>query len=97
LISSDDEGLGEELQVIWELEPGAKVHEKMALPEPTGFDAPATVGVSSTALGFSTSVARRSRAISSAGETSDLTSLYTAAARITVSVRPTHLSKLRRW
>jgi hypothetical protein len=41
LISIDDEGLGEELQVIWELEPGAKVHEKMALPEPTGFDQPA--------------------------------------------------------
>jgi hypothetical protein len=41
LISIDDEGLGEELQVSWELEPSAKVHEKMALPEPTGFDAPA--------------------------------------------------------
>ena len=41
LTSIDDEGLGEELQVIWELEPGAKVHEKMALPEPTGFDQPA--------------------------------------------------------
>jgi len=28
LTSVDDEGLGEELQVIWELEPGACVHEK---------------------------------------------------------------------
>src|ERR1017187_2781794 len=43
----------------------------------------ATVDVSSTALGSSTSAARRSRAISSAGETSDPTSLYAAAARIT--------------
>ncbi len=29
------------IQVIWELEPGARVHEKMGLPEPTGFDDPA--------------------------------------------------------
>jgi superfamily II DNA or RNA helicase len=41
LRSVDDEGLGEELQVVWELEPGARVHEKMALPEPKDFDDPA--------------------------------------------------------
>jgi superfamily II DNA or RNA helicase len=40
LSSIEDDGLGEELQVIWELEPGACVHERVALPEPTGFDAP---------------------------------------------------------
>ncbi|NLX99274.1 MAG: DEAD/DEAH box helicase [Rhodopirellula sp.] len=40
LSSVEDDGLGEELQVIWELEPGATVIEKVALPEPTGFDAP---------------------------------------------------------
>src|SRR5436190_11491025 len=40
LSSVEDDGLGEELQVIWELEPGAKVIEKVALPEPTGFDPP---------------------------------------------------------
>ena len=28
------------LNVIWELEPGARVVEKVALPDPTGFDAP---------------------------------------------------------
>jgi len=28
------------LNVIWELEPGARVVEKVALPEPTGFDPP---------------------------------------------------------
>jgi hypothetical protein len=33
--------LGEELQVIWEIEPGARAFEKMELPEPKGFDQPA--------------------------------------------------------
>jgi SNF2 family DNA or RNA helicase len=40
LSSVEDDGLGEDLQVIWELEPGAAVIEKVALPEPTGFDPP---------------------------------------------------------
>ncbi|HJZ60183.1 MAG TPA: DISARM system SNF2-like helicase DrmD [Gemmataceae bacterium] len=40
LASVEDDGLGEELQVIWEIEPGAKVIEKVALPEPNGFDPP---------------------------------------------------------
>ncbi len=40
LSSVEDDGLGEELQVVWELEPGARVIEKVALREPTGFDAP---------------------------------------------------------
>ena len=40
LSSVEDDGLGEELQVVWELEPGAKAIEKSPLPEPTGFDAP---------------------------------------------------------
>ena len=41
LSSVEDDALGEELQVIWELEPGAYVHERMELPQPTGFDEPA--------------------------------------------------------
>jgi ERCC4-related helicase len=41
LSSVEDDALGEELQVVWELEPGAQVIEKVALPEPTGFDEPA--------------------------------------------------------
>src|SRR5438094_1553596 len=41
LLSVEDDALGEELQVIWEIEPGALVIEKVALPEPTGFDPPA--------------------------------------------------------
>jgi len=40
LSSVEDDGLGEELNVIWELEPGARVVEKVALPDPTGFDQP---------------------------------------------------------
>ena len=40
LLSVEDDALGEELQVVWEIEPGAKVIEKVALPEPTGFDSP---------------------------------------------------------
>jgi len=41
LTSIEDDALGEELQVIWEIEPGAHAFEKMELPEPTGFDHPA--------------------------------------------------------
>ncbi|NWJ98752.1 MAG: DEAD/DEAH box helicase [Chloroflexi bacterium] len=40
LSSVDDDAMGEELQVIWEIEPGAKIVEKNALPLPTGFDPP---------------------------------------------------------
>jgi superfamily II DNA or RNA helicase len=38
LSSIDEDGLGEELQVIWEIEPGAHVIEKAGLPAITGFD-----------------------------------------------------------
>ncbi len=34
LRSVEDDALGEELQVIWELEPGARAYEQMALPDP---------------------------------------------------------------
>ncbi len=40
LNSVEDDDLGEELQVIWEVEPGVSVIEKHALPVPTGFDTP---------------------------------------------------------
>lgn len=40
LSSVEDDGLGEELQVIWELEPGTKIHEKSTLPDPDSFDHP---------------------------------------------------------
>ncbi|HYF62669.1 MAG TPA: SNF2-related protein, partial [Herpetosiphonaceae bacterium] len=40
LSSVEDDALGEELQVIWEVEPGAQVIDHAALPAPRGFDAP---------------------------------------------------------
>lgn len=40
LTSIADDGLGETLQVIWELEPGATVRENLALPDVTAFDDP---------------------------------------------------------
>ncbi|MGE0528888.1 MAG: DISARM system SNF2-like helicase DrmD, partial [Bdellovibrionales bacterium] len=40
LSSVEDDGLGEELQVVWEIEPGAKIIERVALPDPTDFDSP---------------------------------------------------------
>lgn len=40
LSSVEDDGLGEQLQVIWELEPGTAVHEKPSLPSPDAFDRP---------------------------------------------------------
>src|SRR5580704_1660579 len=41
LVSVEDDALGEELQVIWELEPAARAFDKMELPVPKGFDPPA--------------------------------------------------------
>jgi len=40
LSSIEDDALGETLQVIWEIEPDARINEKSGLPEPTGFDSP---------------------------------------------------------
>lgn len=40
LSSVEDDALGEELTVIWELEPGARVHENSQLPQPDRFDPP---------------------------------------------------------
>ena len=40
LNSLDDETASEELQVIWEIEPGAEIIEKSSLPTPDGFDSP---------------------------------------------------------
>lgn len=40
LSSVEDDGLGEELHVVWEIEPGARVIERVALPEGGDFDEP---------------------------------------------------------
>ena len=41
LSSVEDDALGEELRVVWELEPGKSVLERASMPELTGFDEPA--------------------------------------------------------
>ncbi|QDU88394.1 RNA polymerase-associated protein RapA [Pirellulimonas nuda] len=41
LSSVEDDAIGEELQVVWEIEPGARVIERFALPDASGFDSPA--------------------------------------------------------
>ncbi|MGF6763371.1 superfamily II DNA or RNA helicase [Paraburkholderia sp. GAS33] len=38
LLSIDEDGLGEELEVVWEIEPGAQVIERAGLPSVTGQD-----------------------------------------------------------
>jgi superfamily II DNA or RNA helicase len=44
LSSVDDDGAGEELEVLWEIEPGAFVIERASLPDPTrGVDPPGRV------------------------------------------------------
>ncbi|HEX9414785.1 MAG TPA: DISARM system SNF2-like helicase DrmD, partial [Ktedonobacterales bacterium] len=40
LSSVEDDALGEELQVVWEIEPGAQLAKHVAAPTPTGFDDP---------------------------------------------------------
>jgi ERCC4-related helicase len=40
LSSVEDDALGEEIQVVWEIEPGAAAIDKMPLPRPVGFDTP---------------------------------------------------------
>lgn len=40
LSSVEDDGMGEELEVIWELEPGRSIKDQSTLPEVTGFDPP---------------------------------------------------------
>jgi hypothetical protein len=40
LASADDDALGEELSVVWELEAGASILERASMPKLTGFDEP---------------------------------------------------------
>jgi superfamily II DNA or RNA helicase len=40
LSSVEDDGLGDMLEVVWELEPGTSIHERSTLPEPASFDDP---------------------------------------------------------
>lgn len=40
LNSIEDDAAGESLQVIWEIEPGTRIEERINLPQPDGFDTP---------------------------------------------------------
>jgi SNF2 family DNA or RNA helicase len=40
LASIEDDAQGESLQVVWEIEPGARIEDAASLPAPTGFDPP---------------------------------------------------------
>lgn len=40
LNSIEDDALGESLQVVWEIEPDARIDERVGLPNATGFDEP---------------------------------------------------------
>lgn len=54
LASVENDGLGEELQIIWEIEPRAVVKDRVAVPDPTGFDPPARLNAlqAASAEGF---------------------------------------------
>lgn len=41
LSSIEEDALGEQIEVIWELEPGARSYDRLRLPSPSGFDSPA--------------------------------------------------------
>lgn len=43
LASIDEDALGEEIEVLWELEPGAHIIERAGLPRMTGLDEPTTL------------------------------------------------------
>lgn len=40
LSSLEDDSIGEEIEVFWEIEPGASISETVSLPKPEGFDDP---------------------------------------------------------
>ncbi len=40
LASVEDDAPGEKILVVWELEPGTRINNDVALPEPTGFEPP---------------------------------------------------------
>ena len=61
LASVEDDGIGEELSVIWEIEPGARVFSKGTLPEPTAFDSPERFDAFMNAVRWGVVSAARSR------------------------------------
>lgn len=61
-----DDGFGEDLQVIWEIEPGARVVDrKSELPAPAGFDTPQRLDAILDAVRWGAAAAADPRAIQS--------------------------------
>lgn len=59
-----DDGFGEELQVIWEVEPGARVIDRKSdLPAPTGFDTPRRLDAFLDAVRWGAAAAADPRAV----------------------------------
>ncbi|HEY0810285.1 MAG TPA: DISARM system SNF2-like helicase DrmD, partial [Longimicrobiales bacterium] len=65
LSSVEDDALGEELQVIWEVEPGTQVLEQTALPTPSGFDPPHRFDAFLNAVRWGTAASADVRALQS--------------------------------
>jgi SNF2 family DNA or RNA helicase len=63
LSSVEDDALGEELQVIWEIEPGARVIEETRLPQPGRFDLPQRLDTFLHAVRWGTSSSADVRAL----------------------------------
>src|SRR5687768_10483044 len=64
LSSVEDDGLGEALPVVWEIEPAAHVYEKVEPPEPTGFDEPERLDAFLDAVRWGAASTADTRAIS---------------------------------
>lgn len=61
-----DDGFGEELQVIWEIEPGARIIDRKSdLPAPSGFDTPQRLDAFLDAVRWGAAAAADPRAIQS--------------------------------
>ncbi len=61
-----DDGFGEELRVIWEIEPGARIIDRKSdLPAPTGFDTPQRLDAFLDAVRWGAAAAADPRAIQS--------------------------------
>lgn len=62
----DDDGFGETLDVIWEIEPGARVSDRKSdLPAPNGFDSPQRLNAFLDAVRWGAAAAADPRAIQS--------------------------------
>ncbi|MEZ4862548.1 MAG: DISARM system SNF2-like helicase DrmD [Caldilineaceae bacterium] len=61
LSAVEDDALGEELQVIWEVEAGTQIYEQATLPTPTGFDPPHRLAAFLNAVRWGAAVAADGR------------------------------------